>query len=77
HIGSILYSQSAYSFTKSTGILKHSYFVRYVGGNENEFDYYLSLSRLDGQIGVEMVLVIGSAAIVGVMITIVVLKKRK
>jgi hypothetical protein len=48
-----------------------------VGGNENEFDYYLSLSRLDGQIGVEMVLVIGSAAIVGVMITIVVLKKRK
>ncbi len=77
HVGSILYSRSAYSFTKSTGILRHSYFVRYVGGDENEFDYYLNLTRVNNQSGTEIVLVLSAGAIIGIVVILIALKKRK
>ena len=69
--------RTAYSYSKSTGILLHSYYVRYIGGNESEFDYYLSLTRLDTQSGTEYIVVLGSAAIVGILVILIILKKRK
>ena len=69
--------RTAYSYSKSTGILLHSYFVRYVGGNESTFDYYLSLTKLVEHTGSEFVIVIGAATIVGVLVVMLALKKRQ
>lgn len=72
-----LLRRTAYSYSKSTGILLHSYFVRYAGGNESAFDYYLSLTKLVEHTGTELVVVIGSITIVGALVVVVALKKRK
>ena len=68
--------RTAYSYSKSTGILLHCYYIRYTGGNVTEFDY-LSLARLLSQSGGEDAVLIGYAVIVGVLVIVIVSKKRK
>ena len=75
--GPLLFSQSAFSYTKSTGILIHSYYVRYAGGSEDDFDAYLSLTRLREQPAIEVAVVIGTVTIVGILVIMITLKKRK
>ena len=74
--GTLPFSQSAYSYKKSTGILLHSYYIRYVAGNEENFDTYLGLTILEDQLGTEIALVLGTGVIIGIVVLSILLKRK-